>query len=145
MTVSFDGVSRPTRLVHGARDRSSLFRSRSQSALRRGWLMPDDRGRSSECILTALMAQADADKDFDWAVGGHHNRAGPPARGRSPQKGAPAGGLTTSSTSLLMPAAGAWRSSSPDRRSTHRPSPMSWPPCVFPDDAVNRVPDRLWS
>ncbi|WP_430381928.1 IS5 family transposase [Streptomyces bauhiniae] len=42
-----------------------------------------------ERVFTALVAQADADEDLNWAV--LHDRAGSPARGRGPQKGAPAG------------------------------------------------------
>ncbi|MFD4692022.1 IS5 family transposase [Streptomyces sp. NPDC058463] len=43
-----------------------------------------------ERVFTALIAQADADDNLNWAVSGElHNRPRPPARGRSPQKGAP--------------------------------------------------------
>jgi transposase len=45
-----------------------------------------------ERVFTALMAQADADEDLNWAVsGGLHDLACAPARGRGPQKGAPVG------------------------------------------------------
>jgi transposase len=48
-------------------------------------------GGTWERVFTAVMAQADADEDLNWVVSvGPHERAGPPARGRGPQKGAPA-------------------------------------------------------
>ncbi len=60
-----------------------------------------------ERVFAALMAQAYADEDLNWGLGGLHDRARPPARGRGPQKRGPArepadhtigrsrGGLTT--------------------------------------------------
>ncbi|MFF9431271.1 IS5 family transposase [Streptomyces sp. NPDC014746] len=43
-------------------------------------------------VFTALLAQADAEGDLDWVRRGRlHCRSCPPARGRSPQKGALAG------------------------------------------------------
>ncbi|MFJ8924284.1 IS5 family transposase [Streptomyces sp. NPDC102415] len=44
-----------------------------------------------ERVFIALMAQADAEEDLDWAVSVDATIAGSPARGRGPQKGAPAG------------------------------------------------------